>query len=48
VIALTREGVTAFQLFPHFSKLPPVYNMQSMMLMQQLYSDYLDRWLKGR
>src|SRR6185312_17296127 len=23
VIGLTREGVTAFLLFPHFSKLPP-------------------------
>jgi dipeptidyl-peptidase-4 len=46
--ALTNAGVDAdLRIYPP-GRHGAVYNMQSMMLMQQLYSDYLDRWLKGR
>ena len=46
--ALTNAGVDAdLRIYPP-GRHGAVYNGQSMMLMQQLYSDYLDRWLKGR
>jgi dipeptidyl-peptidase-4 len=46
--ALTNAGVDAdLRIYPP-GRHGAVYNMPSMMLMQQLYSDYLDRWLKGR
>ena len=45
--ALTNAGVDAdLRIYPP-GRHGAVYNMQSMMLEQQLYFDYLDRWLKG-